>query len=139
VIKKFPVGVSPDTLEGSTRNYILVINQMNNFHKTLEQRMPHDTPYQQMTRFDDKYNNHATNIVTCDRYKGAFPWSNRLNTFNQDNFREPSNRFGYRFIENTHVIQRYAPGGMLNQLHAGASTGDEMRTLPTRPKYCTNL
>ncbi len=106
-----------------------------NYHKTYDQRLAPDVPYEKMTNFSSKFNNAATTIMNNDRYKGGQPWSTRTEKWNQEQYREPMNKFGYRFLEDTSEVQRYAPGGMLGQLHAGASTGSEMRTLPVKPKY----
>lgn len=101
--------------------------------KTIEERMGIETPFQSMTRFSDKFNAAATTLVNNDRYLGGQPWSSPVLKWNQDQYREPSNKFGYRFAEDKSAVQRYAPAGMLGQLHASSGAG--MRTYPVKPKY----
>lgn len=107
-----------------------------NTHKTTEQRYDIDPWHQGMTRHGAKHNVAATAANYNDRYLGGQPWSSRVLKWNQDLYREPSNKLGYRFLYDKDVPRKYPTAGMLNQVHASAGEAS-VRTMPVRAKFNT--
>ena len=91
--------------------------------------------YNAVTPLDGKFNSAATQEKQKNRWAVGFPYSDRIKKWDQDKYTAPANKLGMSFGEDVSVVQRYAPGGMFGQLHAGKSTGTEMRTLPFKTKY----
>jgi len=107
-----------------------------NGHQPLERRFDIEPAYQQMTCHGAKHNTAATAAVYTDRYLGGQPWSSRVLKWNQEQYREPSNKLGYRFLYDKDVPRKYPTAGLFNQVHASAGEAS-VRTMPVRAKFNT--
>jgi hypothetical protein len=87
--------------------------------------------YQAMTDHGAKYQQAATMDALSDPMVRGWGWNNRVTRWNDRCFEiEPCNFLGIREADHVERQQTYTPGGMMGQLHASKSTGDEMTTLP---------
>lgn len=87
--------------------------------------------YTAMTDHMAKFQQGATMAAMDDPMVRGWGWANRVTRWNPRCFEiEPSNYLGIKEADHLERQQTYLPGGMLGQLHASKSTGDEMKTLP---------
>jgi hypothetical protein len=87
--------------------------------------------YQAMTDHSAKYQQAATMQALDDVMIRGFGWNNKVTRWNDRAYEmEPSVYLGIKEADHVERQQTYTPGGMMGQLHASKSTGDEMRTMP---------
>jgi hypothetical protein len=87
--------------------------------------------FQAMTDHSAKYQQGATMDALSDPMVRGWGWNNRVTRWNDRCFEvEPSMQLGIKEGDHLERQQTYTPGGMMGQLHASKSTGDEMTTLP---------
>lgn len=94
--------------------------------------------YAAMTTHATKHQQAATMAALDDAAVRGWGWNNGVTRWNPRAYEQsPTNKLGVHHADDTRGEQRYAPGGMLGQLHSCATVGKEMHTLPFEEQYAT--